>query len=144
MKCSKYRVVLDSENLEDIREAITKDSVRDLIKTGLIKRKPVKGISRGRARKKAKQKSKGRQKGAGSRKGKRTARLPKKKAWANKVRVQRALIQELRDKKYLDPKTYRMLYMKVKGGFFRSKRHIKLYIDEQKLAKKPQKKASQS
>jgi len=136
MKCSLKRVLFNQETIEEVREAITKESVRDLIRTGVIRRKPVKGISRGRARAKARQKSKGRQKGKGSRKGKRTARLPKKKAWANKVRTQRRLIQELRDKGYLVPKTYRMLYAKVKGGFFRSRRHVKLFIDEQKLAGK--------
>lgn len=136
MKCSKKRVLFDKEELEEIREAITKDSVRDLIKGGVIRRKPIKGISRGRARAKAVQKRKGRQRGPGSRKGKRTARLPKKAAWANKVRPQRAFIQELRDKGYLLPVTYRMLYRKVKGGFFRSRRHVKLYIEEQKLVQK--------
>ena len=134
MKCSPKRVYFEQGALEDIREAITKASVRDLIATGAIQKKPKQGVSRGRARKQARQKSKGRQKGMGSRKGKRTARLPKKRAWADKVRAQRALLKELRDKGHLDPKTYRMLYAKAKGGFFRSRRHIKLYIDEQKLA----------
>ena len=136
MKCARKRVLFNPETLEEVREAITKEGVRDLIKTGVIRRKPVKGISRGRARARAKQKAKGRRKGKGSRKGSRTARLPKKKAWTNRVRVQRRLLQELRDKGYLEPKTYRMLYMKVKGGFFRSRRHVKLFIDEQNLAGK--------
>ncbi len=140
MKCSKKRVRFDQDDLQEIREAITKDSVRDLIKDGLISKKPKVGITRGRARKKAVQKRKGRQRGPGSMKGKRTARLPKKIAWANRVRPQRAFIKELRDKGYLTPTTYRMLYRKVKGGFFRSKRHVKHYIEEQKLAKEPAKK----
>ena len=144
MKCSKKRIRFDSEDLEEIREAITKDSVRDLIREGLISRKPVKGISRGRARKRAVQKRKGRQRGPGSRKGKRTARLPKKLAWANRVRPQRAFIKELREKGYITPTIYRMLYHKVKGGFFRSRRHVKLYIEEQKLAQEPTKKPAKA
>jgi ribosomal protein L19E len=31
-----------------------------------------------------------------------------------------------------------MLYMKSKGGFFRSKRHIKIYISENSLIEKNQ------
>lgn len=137
MKCSGKRVHFDTEALEEIREAITKESVRGLVRDGVITKKPVKGISRGRARAKAVQKRKGRQRGPGSLKGKRTARLPKKAAWASRVRVQRAFIQELRDRGYIPRAAYRMLYLKVKGGFFRSRRHIKLYLEEQKLATKP-------
>ena len=32
----------------------------------------------------------------------------------------------------------------VKGGFFRSRRHVKLYIEEQKLAKEPTKKPTKA
>jgi len=30
---------------------------------------------------------------------------------------------------------YRMLYAKVKGGFFRSRRHLQIYLGEHKLVK---------
>lgn len=137
MKCSGKRVHFDAEALEEIREAITKESVRGLVRDGVITKKPMTGISRGRARKKKVQKHKGRQQGSGSRKGSRGARLPRKKAWGLKIRVQRAFLKELRTKGFLTPKDYRILYLKSKGGFFRSRRHIKLYLEEQKLAKKP-------
>lgn len=137
MKCSGKRVHFDAEALEEIREAITKDSVRGLVRDGVITKKPMTGISRGRARKKKVQKHKGRQQGPGSRKGSRGARLPRKKAWGLKIRVQRAFLKELRTEGFITPKNYRMLYLKSKGGFFRSRRHIKLYLEEQKLATKP-------
>ena len=54
----------------------------------------------------------------------------------NKVRKIRAFLKELRDKEIITKKDYRMLYTKTKGGVFRSKRHVKLYIAEQGLAKK--------
>ncbi len=142
LKCSEKRIHFDPEALEQAREAITKDSVRGLISTGVITKKPAKGVSRGRARQKARQKAKGRQRGPGSLKGKRGARLTKKKAWTNRVRVQRSLLRELRDKGYLEPGAYRMVAAKVKGGYFRSRRHIKLFIDEQKLAAKAAPKAA--
>ena len=135
LKCSEKRILFDSSRLEDIKEAITKADIRGLIGTGAITKKPVKGISKVRARKRKKQRRKGRQSGFGSKKGKKTARLTKKKAWENKVRIQRYFVKDLRDKKKLDKKDYRDIYMKIKGGFFRSKRHIKLYLKEHSLVK---------
>jgi len=136
LNCSKKRVVFDSSRLDDIKEAITKVDIRILISDGAIKRKPVRGISRFRARRRIMQRRKGRQKGFGSRKGKKTARLPRKKLWMNRIKAQRRLLKELRDKKVITKRTYRELYMKTKGGFFRSRGHIDLYIKEHNLAKK--------
>jgi|TARA_B100001971_G_C18161499_1_gene521637 large subunit ribosomal protein L19e len=136
LKCSPKRVTLDKTKLSDIKEAITKVDINSLIKEGVIKVKPIKGVSRVRARKRALQRSKGRQKGFGKRKGKKGARLPRKQIWMNKVRTQRKFIKELKDKNMLTTKNYRELYQKVKGGYFRSKRHVKLYLDEKKLVQK--------
>jgi large subunit ribosomal protein L19e len=128
LNCSKKRVIFDTERLEEIKEAITKADLRGLIKDKGISAKPIKGISRGRARKGQEQKRKGRQKGHSSRKGKKTARLPKKKAWMIKIRNQRKFIKELKDKKITNKKINSDLRSKAKGGFFRSKRHIKIFI----------------
>jgi len=49
------------------------------------------------------------------------------------VRGQRNFIKELKDKSLVEGKTYRNLYSKVKGGYFRNRRHIKLYLEENKL-----------
>lgn len=136
LNCSKKRVVFDPSRLEDIKEAITKVDIRILVSDGAIKRKPVRGISRFRARKRIVQRRKGRQKGFGSRKGKKTARLPRKKLWMNRIKAQRKLLKELRNKNVITKRTYRELYMKTKGGFFRSRGHIDLYIKEHNLAKK--------
>ena len=135
-KCSPSKVWVDPKNMADIKEAITKIDIKSLIKKGLIKKKPETGVSRFRARKIKTQKKKGKQKGAGSKRGKRTARLSQKKAWMGKIRIQRVFLKELRDKEIIDTKTYRNLYLKSKGGFFRSKRHIKLYLEEHKIVKK--------
>lgn len=136
LKCSEKRVWLDPEMAEDIKEAITKADVKGLINDGVIKKKHAKGVSRGRARKRAEQRKKGRQKGFGSRKGRFTARQPRKREWINKIRTQRDLLNELRERKIITRKDYRHVYMMAKGGFFRSRRHIRLYIDEHGLAKK--------
>ena len=140
-KCSSSRVWFDEDRLSDIKESITKQDIKGLISEGAIRLKPMKSISRGRARQKKRQKSKGLQKGSGSRRGGLKARTPKKKAWMAKIRVQRSFLKELREKGIITRSNYQELYLKSKGGFFRSKRHVKLYIDEHKLAASAKKKS---
>ena len=136
LKCSPKRVWFDEDRLSDIKESITKQDLKGLIADGAIRLKPVKSISQGRARKKKIQKSKGLQKGHGSRKGSLRAGNPSKTEWMMKIRVQRRFLKLLRAKQLIDRQTYGQLYLKAKGGFFRSKRHIKIYLDEHNLVKK--------
>ncbi len=133
MNCSEKRVIFDPAKLEDIKEAITKTDIRLLVGEGLIKEKPKRGVSRSRANKIKVQKSKGLRKGQGSRKGKASAREPKKEAWMRKIRAQRNFLKSLREKNYIQSKTFMNLYRKSSGGFFRSVNHIKLFIKEHKL-----------
>jgi large subunit ribosomal protein L19e len=133
LKTSPKKVKLNPTLLAEIKEAITKTDLRGLIRDGIIQKEQDKGISQGRARKQKTQRRKGLRKGSASRKGSKNARDNDKKKWQNKVRSQRELIKELKDKEMLDSKTYRMLYRRVKGGYFRSRRHIKLFLDEQNL-----------
>lgn len=135
LKSSKNDIWLDPNRLDEIKEAITKADITSLIKDKAIKSKKIRGISRGRARKRNIQKSKGRRRGSGSIKGGKHARLTKKEGWINHIRVQRSFLQNLRDKGVIDKSSYRSLYMKSKGGFFRSKRHIKIYMQEHKIGK---------
>ncbi|MBL7100885.1 MAG: 50S ribosomal protein L19e [Nanoarchaeota archaeon] len=136
LKIGKNRVWFDEDRLTEIKEAITKVDIKKLIKGLAIQAKPKKSISGLRRRKKYLQKRKGRQKGQGSRKGKAKARLPSKKVWMIKVRLQRELLKRLKDKEVIDAKAYRNLYRKSKGGFFRSRRHVLLYLKEQGVFKK--------
>src|SRR3989344_3795937 len=76
------------------------------------------------------------QKGPGSRKGKKTARTHSKRRWINKIRLQRGYIKSLRDSQKIISADYHELYMKSKGGFFRSLRHLKLYVEERGFVKK--------
>ncbi len=135
LKATQKRVKFDPSRLNDIKAAITKEDIRELVREGLISAEPIKGVSRVRARKNAVQRSKGLRKGAGSREGKSTARNPSKEAWMRKVRAQRNFIKELKDKSILTSEGYRLLYRKVKGGYFRSVRHIKLYMNENNMVK---------
>jgi large subunit ribosomal protein L19e len=133
--CSKKRVRFDPEMLAEIKEAITKIDVRSLIKQGAITEKPANITSKFSARQKKTQKAKGRRAGHGSRKGANTARKPRKERWVAGVRNQRELAKLLRNKNMITIPMYHDLYMKIKGGFFRSRRHIKVYLKEKGILK---------
>lgn len=133
LRTSKKKVVFDPERLEDIKEAITKMDIRGLISEKAIKKNPIKGTSKVRSRQKQAQRKKGLRKGASTRKGKKTARTSKKEQWMTKIRTQREFLRSLRENKKIDNKTFSNLYLKAKGNFFRSKRHIKIYLEEHKL-----------
>lgn len=128
LKVGEGRVWLDPEAPEKIAEAITREDVRGLIAEGVISAEQKKGISRGRTRWRAAQKAGGRRRGHGSRKGKMGARRGKKELWIKKVRVLRARLKELRAEGVIDKKTFRMIYIKVKGGNFRNVAHLNDYL----------------
>jgi large subunit ribosomal protein L19e len=145
LDCSPKRVIFDNDRLDDIKQAITNRDLRLLIGDGAISKKPMNATSKFRVRKLKVQKSKGRRKGPGSRKGKYNTHFKGKLVWMNNVRVQRAFLRLLSEKNIITRKAFRELYLKSKGGYFRSRRHIKLYLQEhdEMLAKNavPEKKA---
>jgi large subunit ribosomal protein L19e len=130
LNCSPDRVVFNDDRLEDIKQAITNRDLRLLIGDGAISKKAGNFTSKFRARKLAVQKRKGRRSGAGNMKGKATARANPKEAWMNRIRVQRVFVLLLLNKKIITRAAYRELYLKCKGGYFRSRRHIKLYLQD--------------
>ena len=81
LKVGVNRVWIDPEHMEEVSRAITRNSIKALINDGVIKAKPVNGISSYRAKHNAEQKKKGRRRGHGSIKGAKKARTPKKEAW---------------------------------------------------------------
>ena len=131
LKCSGHRVRFDTERLEQIQEAITKHDVRGLIAGGAIYEIPARGNSRRKARFVHKQRKKGRRRGFGKRKGSRNARQSQKRVWVNRIRAQKKLIRKLKENKIITQEMYKSMKMKAKGGFFRSLRHIKIYLSEQ-------------
>ena len=135
LKCGENRIRFEPDKLTEIKEAITKTDIKSLINNRHISKKRLRNTSRFWARKIKEQKSYGKQKGFGSRKGKKTARLEPKRAWVNKIRLQRNFIKSLRSRKAIETADYHELYMKSKGGFFRSIRHLKLYTQERGILK---------
>lgn len=130
MKCGESRVWFDPSRLGDISQAITTADIRRLISSGVITERPKKSPSLARARHIAEQKRKGRRKGHGSRKGSIGTRLAAKHSWINRVRSQRRLLKEMLGAGLVDKPKYKMLYKMSKGGFFRSRAHLKAYVEE--------------
>ena len=124
LKCGVNRVWVDPNRSEDISDAITRADVRILINSGAIAARQKKGVSRGRAEFEKAQKRKGRQSGHGSRRGKKGARKPSKERWMQSIRPIRRKLKELRDTGKIDPATYRIYYLKAKGGVFKSRSHL--------------------
>ena len=136
LRVGTTKVWFSPERLSDIKEAITKSDIRALISAGAIEARKDNQQSKSRARKLKRQKNKGNKKGPGSKKGKVTARLSRKDAWVAKIRVQRKFLSELKQKELLVNSAYKELLAKAKGGFFRNRRHIKLYVEERSLFNK--------
>jgi len=132
-------VWFDTARLAEIKDAITKTDIKQLIRNGAVQIKTPNHQSRSRARVRNSQRQKGRQRGHGSKKGKTNARVNIKRSWITRLRVLRNYIKTLRDSDMIAKATYHDLYNKSKGGFFRNKRHIKLYVDEHELIQRKEK-----
>lgn len=130
MGVGESRVWIDPEREEDVAEAITKDDIRGLIRSGAIKKRPKATPSRGRARELMMKKSRGQRAGMGSRKGKASARRRTERLWAYKVRKMRAYLKLLRARNEIDRVTYRSLYLKVKGNAFTSLSSLKRFLSK--------------
>ncbi|HLC66497.1 MAG TPA: 50S ribosomal protein L19e, partial [Candidatus Nanoarchaeia archaeon] len=120
LKCAPKRVWFDPNRLNEVKESITKADMRGMVIKGVVQVLPARSNSRGRMRQHLRQKRKGRRTGHGSRRGTANARADVKDAWINRVRKQRLFLHNLVEKKYIDSNTYRLLYRKSKGGYFRS------------------------
>lgn len=130
------RVYIDPDAADDVQMALTRRDIRALIHSGAIKARKIKGISRARARELHIKRIKGQRRGHGSRKGSKAARADLRRQWINRIRKQRAYLRFLRDKKYLDKATYRLLYLRAKGGMFRSANYLRMYIQDNRLARR--------
>lgn len=133
---STKRVKFTPKNAQDtkeLKELIGRESIGDLVKDGIITKLAKKGNSRTRANYIASQKKKGRRSGHGNRKGTQNARHNGKDKWMIKIRSLRTHLKRLRDQERITTATYRELYRKCKGNFFRNKRHLSLYMDQNNL-----------
>jgi len=109
LKCGEEKIRFDPASLNEIKESITKADIKGLIGEGYITLKYMPGSSRGRARIQQVQKSKGLRKGKGSRKGTSNARQSVKESWINRIRKQRRLLKEQKNKEMITNEDYRMI-----------------------------------
>lgn len=135
LKIGLHRVWIDPEASEQVAVAITRADIRGLVEEGLIKARPIIGVSRGRARARDIKRRYGHQKGQGRRKGAKYARTPKKESWMKKIRALRSRLKELRADGTLDKSNYCRLYRKAKGGEFRSRAHLNSVLKANDLLK---------
>jgi large subunit ribosomal protein L19e len=136
LKCGENRVYFDPYLIDEIKMAITREDIRNLVKEGIILKKYKKGNSKYRKNVRHERKKKGRARGLGKRKGTKYARLPKKKRWMNRIRPQRRELKKLRDRNLITTATYRKLYKNAKGGMFNSVAQMNRYIKEKELIRK--------
>ena len=73
-KVGMKRISFDSDHLDDVADAITRENIRSLLTANTIRIKPIIGTSKGRTRVKKIQKKK-RGTGQGSKKGRKGARV---------------------------------------------------------------------
>lgn len=130
LKTGKKHVWVDPEKTEQIKNAITKEDIKQLLIDRVIKKNRKKAQSRGRARKLMKKKQKGRKKGKGKRKGTKKARTEPKRVWISKVRTQRKTLKELKKNstEKVKEKGYSKVYKMIKGGYFKGKKYLEQYI----------------
>jgi len=145
LKCGESRIRI--EMAKETEEALTREDVKGLIRSGLVWKVQKKGTSKFRTKLAFKQKKKGRRTRTGSRHGTYNARSPRKRRWIKSIRALRRLLRELKDNGQIEHKTYTEFYPRIKGGEFRNKKHILTYLDDhdlmkqrKELAEKPKKK----
>ncbi|TFG26572.1 MAG: 50S ribosomal protein L19e [Promethearchaeota archaeon] len=136
LKCGENRVYFDPYLTDEIKMAITREDIRNLIKEGIIQKKYKQGISKSRKIIRHERKKQGLGRGLGKRKGTKTARMPKKRAYIKRIRPIRKELRKLRDRKLITPATYRKLYRNAKGGMFNNIRQLNRYIKDKELLRR--------
>ena len=115
----KDRIVFLKSRLEEIKEALTKQDIRDLRQDGAILIKDIKG------RKKVKKRKT--RKGPGKIKKKIKTR---KQDYVIMTRKLRRYVAEMKKQGKLSPVEVKDIRKKIRNRIFRSKAHLKQYIEE--------------
>lgn len=143
MNCGERKVWLDPNEMNEISNANSRMSsapllaigtapltptegqtIRKLVRDGLIIKKPVTMHSRSRTRVLADAKRAGRHTGFGKRKGTKDARMPSQVLWMRRLRVLRRLLVKYRAAGKIDKHLYHELYHLSKGNTFKHRRAL--------------------
>ncbi len=132
------RISFDSDHLDDIADAITRENIRSLVTANTIKIRQIIGTSRGRARLKKFQKNKRGTK-QGSKKGRKGARVGKKEVYVTKVRALRRRLKIAKDRRDITNKEFWAIYKKIGGNTVRNTAHLRTLVEETQAKRKDQK-----
>lgn len=118
LKVGKKRIHFNNENLAEIKEAITKQDIKELYAEGIITIKPVKGRKTIKRRKTKR----------GPGKIKKTVNK-RKQIYVKITRKLRTYLKELKALGVIDRDLYQELRKKIRMRTFRSKAHLKEYLE---------------
>ena len=134
LKSGESRIWIDTNSVEQIEDAATREDVSRLIRRHEIQAKPKKGNSSYRHRKRIVQRSKERRRGPGSVRGTKYARFPRKDRWIKTIRALRDELRKLKEDNKIDAKTYRQYYRIIKGGSIKSRAQLRMYLKVEEAA----------
>ena len=117
LEVGNERVWFNPARLDEIKEAITRQDIRDLFKEGVIKIKQITG-------KRKQKKQKKRRRGPGNKR----KVVRDKMEYVMKIRKMRAYLKLLRQEGRLDSKEFRKLRNYSKSGVFTDIKHLKEHI----------------
>ena len=118
LKVGKNRLSFNQDNLAEIKEAITRQDIKDLHAEGIITIKPIKGRTKIKKRKTRR----------GPGKIKKTVNK-RKQVYVKITRKLRAYLSELKKLGVIDRELYIDLRKKIRMRNFRSKAHLKEYLE---------------
>lgn len=119
LKVGENRIRIKPDEVGRALDALTREDVRGLIEEGVIYSLRYVG-PRTKPRRKRKK--------AGRRKGTKYSRKGAKEGWMEKVRSQRDYLKQLLASGDLTPKFKREIYLKIKGGVFKGKNALRIYL----------------
>lgn len=122
---SANRIWLDPNRLDEIKQAITRRDIEELIKEKAIKAKPVHGVKRRAGKKHDERRKKGRKRGPGRRK---KIVKQRKREYVMLIRRLRSYLRALKNKGVITTNQYQKLRRLAKAGMFSSKKSVDEYI----------------
>ncbi len=114
------RVIFDKERINEMKEAITKQDMRDLFKEGAIRISSVKG--------RHKKEKRGRRREGRIRRKVRAG----KRGYILKIRKLRAYIKMMKERGEISGRKYKKLRNYAKSGIFKDLKHMIAYLNENK------------